>query len=482
MSPLDTYRAKRNAARTPEPVPAKEKAPTKSRSGKKPAPTFVIQEHHASRLHWDFRLEKDGVLVSWAVPKGIPVDPKVNRLAVHVEDHPLEYAGFEGTIPKGEYGGGKVTLWDRGTYEVEKWSDREVMVVLHGKRAHGRYVLFQTKGDQWMMHRMDPAPDDWEKMPELVKPMLASPGTMPTDSDRWAFEFKWDGARVVAYIDGGRVRLMSRNDLDVTVTYPELHPLGLDLGSRPAILDGEVIALDEKGVPSFGVLQQRMHVNVAEKARQLAARVPVVYMVFDVLYLDGHSVIDRPYEHRRTLLEGLRLDGPSWKTPPSLRGDGEDFLEAARSRGLEGVIAKRRDSVYTPGRRSPHWIKVKVIRAQGVVIGGWTPGTGRREHRIGALLLGIPDSDGLAYVGKVGTGFTDVMLDALAAKLKPLTTSAPPFTSPPPKADASVATWVRPKLVGEVEFSEWTSTGRLRHPTWRGLRPDKAPSEVVRES
>lgn len=497
MSPssLDAYRAKRRPGVTPEPVPPKTAAGRRGRRGARPqtaARRFVVQEHHARALHWDFRLAHEGVLVSWALPKGLPADPAKNHLAVHTEDHPLEYFDFEGEIPPGEYGGGRVVIWDRGHYDCEKWCEREVIVVLHGTRASGRFVLFRTdrrdgssrtgRREQWMIHRMDPAPEDWEPMPPLVRPMLCRTGDLSSRDEAWAYEFKWDGVRAVVYVEDGRVRITSRNDLDVTVSYPELRGLGEALGSRPAILDGEIIALDPDGKPSFGMLQRRMHVREAARARRLAAQVPATFLAFDVLYLDGHRTTGLPYDERRSLLESLGLEGPAWATPPAFpAGPGADVLRAARERGLEGVVAKRRDSPYLPGRRSDSWVKVKIFRTQEVVIGGWTPGQGRRGGTIGALLLGIPGEGGLTYAGKVGTGFTEQLLADLAHRLRPLVRKRCPFAGRLPEAQVAGAVWVRPSLVGEVRYGEWTSEGRLRHPSWRGLRPDKDPSEVAVE-
>lgn len=420
--------------------------------------------------------------VSWAVPKGLPDDPKRNHLAVHVEDHPLEYGSFEGTIPKGEYGAGTVTVWDRGTYEADKWTEREVKFHLHGHRVDARFVLFQTDGDNWMIHREGGRPPGWEPIPELVRPMLATLGDLPEDETGWRYEFKWDGVRAVAYVDGGRLRLLSRNDRDVTASYPELRPLGEALGSRRVVLDGEIIAVDGAGRPSFEALQSRMHVADAQRARRLASRAPVTYMVFDILYLDGRSTLDLPYHERRRLLAGLGLTADRWAVPESHPGPGAPLLEAARSHGLEGLVAKRVDSPYRPGRRSPEWVKIKIHRTQEVVIGGWTPGKGTRRQRIGALLVGVPGERGLSYVGKVGTGFSDAVLADLQSDLRPLSRSSSPFAGTVPKADALDATWVDPALVGEVRFGEWTKAGRLRHPAWRGLRPDKSPADVVRES
>jgi bifunctional non-homologous end joining protein LigD len=470
MAGLGEYRKKRDPTRTPEPVPAEDSPGGEGNS-------FVVQEHHASALHWDFRLERDGVLVSWAVPKGLPPDPKVNHLAVHTEDHPLEYATFEGDIPSGEYGGGSVQVWDHGTYDLEKWSEREVKIVLHGTRVQGRFVLFQTGGKNWMIHRMDaPAKPGWQPLPELIKPMLAVAGELP-EGPEWVYEMKWDGVRAVTYIEGGRVRAMSRNDRDITVSYPELRALGLALGTTQVVLDGELVAFSH-GRPDFGTLQQRMHVADARAARKLAEQVPVVYVIFDLLHLEGQSLLKLPYTDRRELLESLELSGTSWQTAPVFHDSGRDVLEASAAAGMEGVLAKRSSSTYLPGKRSPNWTKVKHVRTQEVVIGGWHPGNGRRAGGIGSLMMGVPDADGLRYVGQVGTGFTDKMLDDLGARLAKHERKTSPFAGQLPAPARKDAHWVTPILVGEVAFGERTSDGLLRHPSWRGLRPDKAVQDV----
>jgi bifunctional non-homologous end joining protein LigD len=475
---LATYRRKRDPARTPEPVPRQSAVRRRGTNN-----TFVIQEHHATALHWDFRLERDGVLVSWAVPKGLPMDPSTNHLAVQTEDHPLEYASFEGEIPKGEYGGGRVILWDHGTYDCEKWTDREVKVVLHGSRVSGRYVLFKTGDKNWMIHRMDPPAEGFVPLPTLIRPMLAVlRDTLPPDDDAWGYEFKWDGVRAIVYVDGGRPRALSRNDRDVTSSYPELRAMAESLGSRQVVLDGEIVAMDENGKPSFETLQTRMHVTSAAQVRRLMTQVPVTYLAFDVLHLDGRSLLEQPYVERRRTLESMELAGPSWQTPPHFEGGGSAVWEASRQQGLEGIMAKRLDSRYYPGKRSDCWRKLKNLRTQEVVVGGWKPGEGRRKDAIGSLLLGVPDIDGLQYVGHVGTGFTDKMLRDLEGELAPLARDESPFATPVPRPYAKDARWVDPRLVGEVAFSEWTREGRLRHPAWRGVRPDKLPSEVVRES
>jgi bifunctional non-homologous end joining protein LigD len=475
---LGAYRAKRDPARTPEPMETERDRPRPD-GGR---PVFVIQEHHARALHWDFRLEHDGVLVSWALPKGVPEDPATNHLAVHTEDHPLEYGGFEGDIPKGEYGGGRVSLWDHGDYDLEKWTETEVKVVLHGSKAQGRYVLFATGGKNWMIHRMDPIREGFQPLPERIEPMLAVTGPLPVRDEEWAYEVKWDGIRAVAYIDGGRVRALSRTDKDITAKFPELREAGEQLGARPAVLDGELVALGPDGRPSFGQLQQRLHLSGSAEISRKARQVPVSYVVFDVLHLDGQPLLDLSYDERRQRLESLALSGPSLATGDSFRDvSGAAVLAAAQERGLEGIVAKRRDSPYRPGRRSGEWVKVKNFRTQEVIIGGWTEGNGERSGELGALLLGIPGEDGLRYVGKVGTGFGEEARRELLRALRPLAAKTSPFSSPVSPSVAKLAHFVRPVTVGEVRYSNRTADGHLRHPSWRGLRTDKDPGEVTNE-
>ncbi|MEU4446433.1 non-homologous end-joining DNA ligase [Actinosynnema sp. NPDC050801] len=313
--------------------------------------------------------------------------------------------------------------------------------------------------------------------PELIRPMLASSGQLPTGSG-WAFEFKWDGVRAVTYVRGGRVRAMTRNDLEVSATYPEVRALSALLGDREAVLDGEIVALGTRRQPDFGLLQSRMH--VARPGDDLLARVPVVYYAFDLVHLDGRSLLGVPYSERRAELAALGLgDLAEVRVPPSFTDvDGRDVLAVAADYGLEGVVAKRVTSRYEPGRRSAGWVKAPLVRTQEVLIGGWRPGDGRRAGTIGSLLLGVPSDAGLRYVGKVGTGFTHSTLLDLQERLRPLARTASPFVGPVPAEHARRAHWVRPELVGEVEYRTWTTDGRLRHSSWRGLRPDKDPDDV----
>jgi bifunctional non-homologous end joining protein LigD len=471
---LQAYRDKRDAARTPEPVPAAGDAgPVGSADGG----TFVIQEHHARRLHWDFRLERDGVLVSWALPKGVPDDPAVNHLAVHTEDHPLEYGGFEGVIPRGEYGAGSVSIWDHGRYETLKWAPGEVKVTLHGRRVQGGYVLFQTRGNQWMIHR------ERQPLPATLRPMLALsvPGP-PPDNANWALEMKWDGVRALAFIERGRVRLMSRTERDITVAYPELAGLGAASTHKQLLLDGEVVVFGDDGWPEFEALQPRMHVTLAAQAKLLAGQTPVTYLVFDLLQLDGRSLLDLPYSQRRELLDQLGLSGPYWQTPPSFPGeDLQDVLAVSVDHGMEGVVAKRLDSAYVPGIRTDYWRKIKNVQLQEAVVAGYKPGQGNRTGQVGSLLIGVNDATGLIYAGHVGTGFSDETLRMLGARLEPLRRASSPFDGPVPPEYARTAVWVEPRLVIQVAFDRWTRAGRMRAPVYKGLRDDKDPEDVVRE-
>ena len=493
---LDLYRSRRDPDRTPEPVPSSS-APA-SRPAATEQPSFVIQEHHARALHWDFRLEHDGVLVSWALPKGVPTDPRKNRLAVQTEDHPLEYGTFEGEIPRGEYGGGSVTIWDSGEYELEKWRNgEEVIATLHGRRDGGlggsaRFALIHTGsgGDRnWLIHRMQlpDTPDSGSAEPETRGdhgPMLATLGTSADvgDPEDWAFEMKWDGLRVLAHVDGAGVRLVSRNGNDLTANYPELRDLPGMLRSESAVLDGELVAM-RNGRPDFGLLQTRMQLTATAEIERARRSTPVRFMVFDLLELDGRSLLNTGWQRRRELLEQTihpAESEASVQVPAVFDGDLQAAIDTSAELGLEGVVAKTRTGRYRAGRRGRTWIKIKHHRTQEVVVIGWREGRGSRSGGIGSLLLAVVGDDSeLHYVGRVGTGFSSAELDDVATELRALERKTSPAEVP--RADTEQVHWVTPSRVAEVEFAEWTEQGRLRQPVWRGWRPDKDPGHVVRE-
>jgi bifunctional non-homologous end joining protein LigD len=483
---LEKYRSMRDKDKTPEPVPYE-------RPGSSDGATFVIQEHHARRLHYDFRLEHDGVLVSWAIPKGVPTDRTTNHLAVQTEDHPLEYGSFEGTIPQGEYGAGTVTIWDAGTFELEKWREgEEVIATLHGEN-HGthRYAIIHTGGEgtaanNWLIHLMEDAHEKTQRRTPrraaaTPKPMLATLGGESdiVDENDYAFEMKWDGYRAIAEVRDGTVRLLSRNGNDLTSSYPELQAIAAAAASD-AVLDGEIVVIGRGGRPDFSRLQSRGGLTKKSDVARAQKDAPVRFMAFDILEADGDPTMKLDYDSRRALLAKLVRAKSPVEIPPAFDGDLAAAIDSSRQLGLEGVMAKRHDARYSPGRRSDAWIKIKHHATQEVVVIGWRPGKGTRARRIGSLLMGIPGSDGYRYVGRVGTGFTEKELDALLPRLERIERVTSPATDVP-SADASDAHWVTPRLVGEVEFAEWTPAGRIRQPSWRGLRRDKTPADVVVE-
>ncbi len=498
---LARYRSMRDGAKTPEPVPDTVAPLTSGNS-------FVIQEHHARRLHYDFRLQYEGVLVSWAVPKGPPLDGATNHLAVQTEDHPLEYGTFEGVIPQGEYGAGEVTIWDSGTFELEKWREgKEVIATLTGQPDGGlggvprKYALIHTSRpgaeNNWLIHLMDGAKktgtprsaskgrslaaSSVDAVPPITRPlrspMLAtagSPGDLDADDD-WAFEMKWDGYRAIVYLDGDDVQLVSRNGKDLTATFPELvAPLRSAVRPRSAVLDGEIVALDRKGRPNFGFLQSRAGLSEEESAARSAT---IQMMIFDVLEIDGHDITADDYDVRRAALMTSVTPTDPIQVPAEFDGDIEAALASSTELNLEGVIAKVRDSKYAEGRRSKAWIKLKHARSQEVIVVGWRPGSGNAAGGVGSLVLGIPDADGIRYAGRVGTGFSDAERRALVARFRDMARQSPPVHDAP-RDELRHVHWIDPVLVGEVTFMEWTSAGALRHSSWRGWRHDKSPDDV----
>ncbi|WP_461188875.1 ATP-dependent DNA ligase [Arthrobacter sp. Z4-13] len=543
---LVKYRSMRDPKATPEPF--------SGAAGSGDA--FVIQEHHASRLHFDLRLEHEGVLVSWALPKGVPESGGKNHLAVQTEDHPMDYLTFNGTIPKGEYGAGEMTIWDTGTYELHKWiNGREVIVTLTGSEGGGlggtrKFALIHTgRGQgrdsegQWLIHLMDKdhsgsrhrhaAPEEAEKpedeadvaaeeavgeepaeaeepddeteedarepeeaeapsqapgptsasaSPEDFGPMMATSGTTADlQGSDWQFELKWDGVRAVLVADEETVRIFSRNGNDVTRTYPEF----TDRDSWPAqpfVADGEIIAVGSSGRPDFGLLQGRMKLTRPGDVAKARRAIPVRLMLFDLLFDAGTDLRTMPLAKRRRRLEHFFSPSDSPVDLSTVLEDRvEHILESAQELGLEGVMAKRMDSRYVSGQRTRTWIKLKLDQTQEVVVGGWRPGKGARQGSVGSLLVGIPEGRSLRYVGRVGSGFSFRELTELRQTVDRLARKTCPFQDVP-REDSADAHWVAPQLVGEVTYSEWTGTGRLRHPVWRGWRLDKDPEDVVPEA
>jgi bifunctional non-homologous end joining protein LigD len=465
---LREYRRKRDPKKTSEPF-----GKGKKRDGR---PIFVVQRHDARRLHYDFRLERDGALASWAVPKGVPLESGQRALAVHVEDHPLEYATFEGEIPKGQYGAGTVEVWDNGTYDLlEEKKDGGLTVRLHGKRLDGTWTLVPAKLDgdpkNWLLIKKreegTPAREQRE-----YSPMLATLGDTVPRGSGWLFEVKWDGYRALAYVSQGEAVLKSRKGNDLTQRFAGVaKEIAKAVKTPDCVLDGEVCALDEEGRSSFSAMQQGK------------PGTPIVYFVFDLLELEGEPLVDLPLAERRKRLEKL-LDRRNRAVRLSeVFADGDALLEAAKKQGLEGIMAKRADSRYAVSRRTRDWLKVKTHGRQEFIIAGYTKGQGRRAGTLGSLVLAVRRGPELEYVGNVGTGFTGDEIEKLLKKLRPLERKTSPFRQVPkmPKVRKGDVVWVEPELVSEVEFAQWTHDGHLRAPSYQGLREDKSAEEVRRE-
>jgi bifunctional non-homologous end joining protein LigD len=530
---LDEYRKKRDFAKTPEPPPGDPDASQRNL-------VFVVQQHAATRMHWDFRLEVDGVLKSWPLPNGPSLDPKVKRLAVMTEDHPYDYRNFEGVIPKGEYGGGQVIIWDEGIYTpdedgVYSWDDKEegsrrmlegiergkLSFTLQGHKLHGSFTLIKTKYEKnsWLFikHRdehtseRDILEDDRSvrsgltikdlkegKLPNAAvtsveshpnaraapfpdskkeRPMLASLVDKPFDRSGWLWEPKLDGIRVLAYLRDGKVELRSRRGVDITKQYPTLVAALARLPADSMVLDGEVCALDADGVPRFQLLQPRINLTRGVDPLRVDAEQPVVFFLFDLLYVDGYDLRAVPLRERKTLLAAKALASDSLRVLSSIEGDGRDVAAGAQALGFEGVVGKRADSRYEYGQRSAAWVKYKHVMQQEFLVGGFTPGDGGRKGTFGALALAYWDEAGkLRYAGNVGSGFDDAELGAMRRALKPLETDESPFAD-----DVQGVSFTRPAVAVEVKFAEWTKDGRLRAPVFLGVRDDIEPRNVHRE-
>jgi bifunctional non-homologous end joining protein LigD len=460
---LSEYRRKRDPKKTPEPFGGRSR-------GKKPI--FVVQRHDARRLHYDFRLERNGALASWAVPKGVPLEPGARALAVHVEDHPLEYATFHGEIPQGQYGAGSVEVWDNGTWELlEEKRNGQITFELNGRRLNGRWTLVPAhldgKEQNWLLikgHDEDAA----EPVQGHYRPMLASLDTHVPHGDEWAFEVKFDGYRAIAYIRGGECRLLSRNDNDLTGRFDEIAKALVKAVKSPnAVVDGEVTRVDTTGRTSFSELQQGSG--------------PLVYYAFDLLELDGESLVDLPLHERKARLRDLLDKRVTSVAYSESFDDGEALFDVARERKLEGIVAKKLASTYKPGKRTRDWLKLKTENSDEFVVVGYTRGAGRRAGTFGALVLAVNEGDQLRYVGNVGTGFDDREIAKLLKLLRPLHRDTSPFAVEPkmPRVRKGDVQWVEPRLVAQVRYGEWTHDGHLRHPAYQGIREDKDAGEVV---
>jgi DNA ligase D-like protein (predicted ligase)/DNA ligase D-like protein (predicted polymerase)/DNA ligase D-like protein (predicted 3'-phosphoesterase) len=470
---LMEYVRKRDFEGTPEPAPGV----VPDANGN----SFVIHKHRATRLHYDVRLERDGALPSWAVPKGLPTAKGDKRLAVRTEDHPLEYGSFEGTIPEGHYGAGEVRIFDDGWYEPLEWDEKKVSFRLHGRRYPGLEFHFVKTRTDWLAFLASHQDAPLIESPPRFQPMLAEGGWQAFDDEDWWFEPKLDGIRCLAEMTTGETRLITRSGRDVTTQYPDIHMVHELVDEVNGVLDGEIVAFDAEGKNSFEALQQRMNLANDREISRMAKQIPVALVVFDALWLDGRDTTSLTLEERRELLTLVVEQDHRLQLMTHVEGEGKAFTEAARGLGLEGVVAKRKGSKYLPGRRSDTWRKIKLTNTQDCVILGWTPGQGGRSASFGALLVGALDGVRWRWIGQVGTGFTDRMLEIVQAALDPLRRDTPPIDDRDLAALKGVR-FVEPKVVCEVEYLELTKgTKKMRAPSFKGLRPDKAPDECVLE-
>ncbi|HET7473726.1 MAG TPA: non-homologous end-joining DNA ligase [Candidatus Limnocylindrales bacterium] len=544
--PLEKYWKKRDFGLTPEPAGG----PPGGGTGR-----FVVQRHRATRLHYDFRLEIDGVLVSWAVPKGPTLDSTVRRMAVHVEDHPIEYFDFEGVIPAKQYGAGDVIVWDWGTWEPEPETpnpskaieDGELKFVLHGQKVRGRFTIvrtsrrpgsapstaFEDDSEQWLLikKRDADASAGWDAedfpqsvktgrtndevkanrdaiwiseqpaavaqihldgaveapMPDRIEPMSATLASKAFDDPDWLFEIKWDGYRVEAVVRDGKVKLWTRSLKDGEVYFPNLLSPPAWIDAREAIVDGEVVAIDEEGRPDFSLLQERISERRTGSGGGRGQGGPLVFQAFDLLYLDGRSLLKVPLEDRKRLLRSVVRETNRVRYASHVVGDGQAFMAAAGAQGLEGIVAKLRRSRYEPGRRTPAWLKLKIRPEQELVVGGWTPGEGNARD-LGAVAVGVYEDGKLRFCGKVGSGFTAATRKRLLGLMEPLVVDKPAFDPPPPKdwrgrwgGDLNGITWIRPELVIRAEIGGWTRDGHVRQTSFKGVETGRDPATVVRE-
>lgn len=454
---LEKYAEKRRFNETPEPA---------ARPAEDGGPRFVVQRHHASRLHYDLRLEKDGVLLSWAVPKGLPPRPGVKRLAVQTEDHPVKYLTFEGTIPKGNYGAGEMWVFDSGEYEVLDERKGRMTFRLGGNTLSGEYRLIKTKDNQWLLERLDEPDPDWLKTD--LEPMALVLVAQVPSGKKLEYEVKWDGIRALIYIDDGDVRIITRNGTDVTDQFPELADAGA-FRATTAILDGEIVVLKDGGVPDFGRVLKRMQ-RTQRTAAKASQSMPATCYLFDCLYLDGRPITQEPLRRRREWLEDAIKDGTPFRFSRAV-SDGKSFLAAVDEQQLEGIVAKDPESVYEVGKRPGSWIKIKIRREAVCVIIGFTPGKGSNKQSLGSIHVAELVDDMLEYRGRVGTGMTMDLRKRLIEQLADLSRKDFPLNSPAPK-DAPGTTWVQPSLMCEVAFAEITEGGRFRKPSLIRLRPD----------
>ncbi len=455
---LESYSKKRSFGKTLEPPPAEV-------IGKGNA--FVVHRHHASRLHYDLRLEQNGALKSWAVPKGLPPRPGIMRLAVNVEDHPLEYVNFEGAIPKGEYGGGMMWKFAQGRYEITKQKKDGFYFRLQSRELNAEYRTHHTKENQWLLERVDNPQTDWLRDP--IEPMLSRPADKPPDSKDYIYEVKWDGIRAMITLDEGQVTIRGRNGMDFTKQFPELLIPDQSFRATSALFDGEIVCLEADGRPNFRNVIHRMQQKTEGGIERAKAKHPAVCYLFDCLYLDGRAIVNEPLNRRREWLEDAIKKDSAYRVSGVVE-DGPAFLEAVKAMGLEGIMAKQRNSTYLPGKRSDSWLKIKTRQTVECAIIGYTKGKGDREKSFGALHLAQANGDELKYVGKVGSGFDDDSLKTVAAEVQKLPAVKRPVKEKP--LDDSRSVWVQPKLMCEVEFASVTKDGMLREPVFVRLRPD----------